>query len=447
MFFNLFSRNQQTSSSASLPRRSRGLSIEPLEDRRLLSAAPLHHGTELGRAASLAMGPIVVAGQHAGAAATTKALTLSAQASTTTAAATATIVAVSSATSTYGEQVALTATVTTSGTGTLGGKVQFYDGSVAIGTVRLNGSGVATLDLKNLSVGAHSITATYLGNANFSTSTSATPAALTIAAASTYALVTTSGNPVAPGSTLTLTAHILGVPTAGGNGGGDFEGGCGFLGGFGSQASLPTGTVDFQATDAAGTVTDLGSAEVTNGVANLSTSSLAAGDYTITATFTSSDGNYTASTSQAVTQSVSSTLAATAIHVSMSPSHGLAVGDAVTYTVTVKAKGSSSTLTTPSGTVTFVDAVTGVALTGSPVTLTNGTATLSTTYTTDPIIVTYTPDTTTGSGSDTYASSQVILPLFGGRGHGERGFGGGQFGGNPHDLALQSFINGFRGDL
>ena len=178
--------------------------------------------------------------------------------------------------------------------------------------------------------------------------------------------VTTSGNPVAPGSTLTLTAHILGVPTAGGNGGGDFEGGCGFLGGFGSQASLPTGTVDFQATDAAGTVTDLGSAEVTNGVANLSTSSLAAGDYTITATFTSSDGNYTASTSQAVTQSVSSTLAATAIHVSMSPSHGLAVGDAVTYTVTVKAKGSSSTLTTPSGTVTFVDAVTGVALTGKP---------------------------------------------------------------------------------
>ena len=98
------------------------------------------------------MGPIVVAGQHAGAAATTKALTLSAQASTTTAAATATIVAVSSATSTYGEQVALTATVTTSGTGTLGGKVQFYDGSVAIGMVRLNGSGVATLDLKNLSV-------------------------------------------------------------------------------------------------------------------------------------------------------------------------------------------------------------------------------------------------------------------------------------------------------
>jgi hypothetical protein len=415
--------------------------MEPLEDRRLLSAAPLHHGTEFGRAASLAMGSSALAGQHAGAAATTKALTLSAQASTTTAAATTTTVAVSSATSTYGEQIALTATVTTSGTGTLGGKVQFYDGSVAIGTVRLNGSGVATLDLKNLSVGAHSITATYLGNANFITSTSGTPATLTVAAASTFTLVTTSGNPVAPGSTLTLAAHILGVPTAGGNA----EGGCGYLGGFGSQASLPTGTVDFQAKDAGGTVTDLGSAEVTNGVAKLSTSSLAAGDYTITATFTPGDGNYTASTSQAVAQSVSSTLSATAIRVSMSPSHGLAAGDAVTYTVTVKAKGGSSTSTTPSGTVTFVDAVTGVALTGSPVTLTNGAATLSTTYTTDPIIVTYTPDTTTGSGSDTYASSQVILPLFGGRGHGERSFGGGQFGGNPHDLAMQSFINGFHG--
>ncbi|MFZ1933987.1 MAG: Ig-like domain-containing protein [Thermoguttaceae bacterium] len=441
MFSDLFSQKGRTSPSGGL-RRSRCLSVEPLEERRLLSAAALHAATASSKAVSLA--PFVLAGHHAGATVTTKAATLSTQASTTTAAATTTTVAVSPSTSTYGEQVALTATVTTSGTGTLSGKVQFYDSGVAIGTARLNSSGQAVLNLNGLSVGDHSITATYLGNTNFSTSSSATAATLTVGAASTYTVVTTSGNPVAPGDTLTLIARVLGVPTANGNQGGGPGGGWGLCGDFGSRASLPTGTVDFTATDSSGTVTDLGSAEVTNGVAKLSTSSLAAGDYTITATFTSGDGNYTTSTSQAVTQSVSSTLSATAIHVSMSPRHGLAVGDAVTYTVTVKAKGSSST-TTPTGTVTFVDAVTGVALTGSPVTLTDGKATLSTTYTTDPIIVTYTPDSTTGSGSDTYASSQAILPLFGGRGHGGWGFGEGRFGGNPHDAALLSFINSFHG--
>jgi hypothetical protein len=144
-----------------------------------------------------------------------------------------------------------------------------------------------------------------------------------------------------------------------------------------------------------------------------------------------------------VAESVSSTLSATTIRVSMSPRHGLANGDAVTYTVTVKAKDANSDSTTPSGTVTFIDAVTGVALSGSPVTLSNGTATLSTTYTTDPIIVTYTPDAAAGSGSDTYAGSQTILPLAAERGHGGWGFGGGHGGGNPHDAALQSFLGDF----
>jgi large repetitive protein len=439
MFSNWFSGKQQTSSFANV-RRSRNLAIEPLEDRRLLSAAPLHHAAEFGRAASLAIGYVAVTGQHAGATAMSKAATLSAQTTTTTAAATTTTIAASPGTSTYGEQVALTATVTTSGTGTLGGKVQFSDDGVAVGTARLNSSGVATLNLNSSSVGDHSITATYLGNSNFATSTSETPATVTVSAASNFTLVTTSANPAAPGDTLTLTTRVLGVPTANGSEGGD----CGLSGGFGSRASLLSGTVDFKATDAAGTVTDLGSAQVTNGIARLSTSSLAAGDYTITATFTPADGNCTTSTSQAVAQSVNSTLSATKIRIRMSPSHGLAAGDAVTYTVTVKAKGSSST-TTPTGTVTFVDAVTGVALTGSPVTLTDGTATLSTTLTTDPIIVTYTPDATTGSGSDTYAGSQVILPLGEGGGHGHRGFGEGGWGGNPHDQALQSFLDSVQG--
>ncbi len=433
MFSDLFPQRQPTSRSAGV-RRSRGLSIEPLEDRRLLSVAFLQHTTVLAPVASKVA--FVAAGHLAGAAVTAKA-PASTHATTAVAAATTTTVAVSSGTSTYGDQVALTATVTTSGTGTLSGKVQFFDDGVAIGAARLNSSGVATLKLGNLAVGDHSITATYLGNSSFATSTSAAAATLTVSAASTFTLLATSAGLVAPDGTLTLLARVSGVPSASGSG----EGGPGPCGEFGSQATLPTGTVDFTATDANGNVTDLGPAKVTNGIATLSTSSLPAGNYTITATFTPGDGNYTTSTSQAVAVSVSSTLSATTIHVSMSPSNGVATGDAVTYTVTVKAKGSSSTATTPTGTVTFVDAVTGVALTGSPVTLTDGTATLSTTFTTDPIIVTFTPDTTTGSGSDTYAGSQTILPLFTERGHGGWGFGGGPGGGNPHDSALQSFVN------
>jgi hypothetical protein len=178
----------------------------------------------------------------------------------------------------------------------------------------------------------------------------------------------------------------------------------------------------------------------------LSVSSLTAGNYTITATYTPGDDNYTASTSQAAAQSVSSTLSETVIHVSMSPDQGLAAGDAVTYTVTVEAQGSDDTSATPAGTITFVDAVTGLALTESPLTLTDGTATFSTTFTTNPIIITYTPDSTS---SETYASSQVILPLVEGRRHEGPGFGPGPgegpSGNHRHDMALQSFMDNFDG--
>jgi large repetitive protein len=448
MFLDLFSGKQRTGKPADSSRRSRCLSVEPLEDRRLLSAAALHHVATHSRVASLASA--VVAGHHATSTATTKAAASSAQTSTTTAAAaaTTTTVAVSSATSTYSQQVTLTATVTTSGTGTLKGKVQFFDAGVAIGTVSLNSSGLATLKLSSLSVGDHTITATYLGNASFTTSTSTTPATLTVAAATTYTVVTTSANPIAPDDTLTLTARVLTAPTGTNTEGDGHEGGCGFRGESGSRASLPTGTINFQATDADGAVIDLGSAQVTNGVAKLSVSSLTDGNYTITATYTPGDGNYTASTSQAVSQSVSSTLSATAIRVSMSPDGGLAAGDAVTYTVTVEAKGSDDTSAAPTGTITFIDAVTGLALTESPITLTDGTATFSTTFTTNPIIVTYTPDATS---SETYASSQVTLPLFEGRRHEGRGFGPGPgegpSGNHRHDMALQSFMDNFDGFL
>ena len=77
--------------------------------------------------------------------------------------------------SSYGQAVTFTATVTaqpgfTKGTPT--GTVSFYDGTTNIGNSNLNSNGVATLTTSRLSVGTHSMTATYNGDTNFAASTS-----------------------------------------------------------------------------------------------------------------------------------------------------------------------------------------------------------------------------------------------------------------------------------
>jgi hypothetical protein len=74
--------------------------------------------------------------------------------------------------SNYGQGVTFTATVTAQYGGTPAGTVSFFDGGTNIGNSNLNSSGVATLTTSTLSVGTHSITATYNGDANFAPSTS-----------------------------------------------------------------------------------------------------------------------------------------------------------------------------------------------------------------------------------------------------------------------------------
>jgi uncharacterized repeat protein (TIGR01451 family) len=76
--------------------------------------------------------------------------------------------------STYGQPVTFTATVTAvaPGGGTPTGTVTFYDGTTVLGTATLNLSGQATFTTSTLFIGAHSITATYNGDANYNGSTS-----------------------------------------------------------------------------------------------------------------------------------------------------------------------------------------------------------------------------------------------------------------------------------
>ncbi len=72
---------------------------------------------------------------------------------------------------TYTKAVTFTATVTPQGAGTPTGTVSFFDGASNIGSSAVNG-GVATLTTSTLALGAHSITATYNGDANWAFSTS-----------------------------------------------------------------------------------------------------------------------------------------------------------------------------------------------------------------------------------------------------------------------------------
>jgi hypothetical protein len=82
---------------------------------------------------------------------------------------TTTLAAAPAGAATFGQVVNLTATVTPAG-GT--GKVTFYDGTRVIGVGTLNGAGVATSAVVNLSSGARSLRAMYGGDVNFSGSTS-----------------------------------------------------------------------------------------------------------------------------------------------------------------------------------------------------------------------------------------------------------------------------------
>ncbi len=73
--------------------------------------------------------------------------------------------------STSGQNVTFTATVTAN-VGTPTGSVTFNDGPNTVGTVNLDASGHATFTTSSLTVGSHSITAVYSGDATHDGSSS-----------------------------------------------------------------------------------------------------------------------------------------------------------------------------------------------------------------------------------------------------------------------------------
>jgi RHS repeat-associated protein len=179
-----------------------------------------------------------------------------------------TTLGVSTNPSAYGQALTLTATV--SGSGVHTGTVTFLDGATQLAANALS-NGAASFSTSTLSVGTHSLTAVYAGDATNATSTSAAVAQVVNQVASTMTLGVSSAN-VSQGENVTLTSRVAGV--------------------------TPTGQVTFS--DGSAT---LGTATVSGGAATLSLTNLALGTHSITASY-AGDANNGAATASGVSVTV-----------------------------------------------------------------------------------------------------------------------------------------------
>jgi hypothetical protein len=225
-------------------------------------------------------------------------------------------------TATAGQSVTLTATITVvaPGSGAPTGSVQFFVGSTSLGTATLSGK-TATLATTTLPVGTDSLTARYLGEPDFATSTSnAVSVTIKAAGIATTTALTSSPNPSVFGQPVTLTATVK--PSSG--------------------TGTPTGTVTFYAGS-----TPLGSATLSNKKATLRTTAIPVGSQAISAAY-SGNASDAPSSSLILEQTVNPD--STTTNVSSSDATSV-YAQAVTFTATVEAEAPGSG--TPTGTVTF----------------------------------------------------------------------------------------------
>ena len=103
--------------------------------------------------------------------------------------------------------VTFTAQVTGTNSSVPTGNIVFKDGAATIGTIGVNGSGVATITTSTLTAGTHTITAVYGGDTDYNSSTSA-PLIQTIQKVATSAAVISSANPANAGATVRFTVTV-----------------------------------------------------------------------------------------------------------------------------------------------------------------------------------------------------------------------------------------------
>ncbi len=249
-----------------------------------------------------------------------------------------TTLAASPSTSNAGATVTFTATVTpTSSNGGISGTVTFSQGSTALQILPVTASGVVVWTTNTLSVGTHSILATFSGNTNYAGSSSA-PVVITVQQATAAAALTTSGSPSTAGKPVTFTATLT------------------------SNGGTPAGSVVFADNGKA-----ISSAMTLNssGMASYTTAALAVGTHGITAVY-AGNVNDSAATSNTVSQVVSQAPTTTLLSANASSVQTLVP---VTFTITV----SSGTSITPTGAVVLKDGATQIGT----ATLASGKATIT----------------------------------------------------------------------
>jgi hypothetical protein len=235
---------------------------------------------------------------------------------------------VSSSNPTAGTPVTITETIPSGVTGT----ITFYDGTTVIGTAPVVG-GSASITVSNLPLGPDPVLVTSQENATDNAATS--PSTLvTVAKASTTVTLTSSLNPAPANQTITFTASV---------------------------PATATGVVTFMdGTTALG----LGSVN-SSGIATISTSTLSIGSHSITASYVG-DVNFGSATSAVLVEVINK--ASTSVVLTESSSAQL-LNSVVTFTANV-----SSTIPTPTGTVTFLE---GTTVLGTAPLSTNGSVTVS----------------------------------------------------------------------
>ena len=211
-----------------------------------------------------------------------------------------------------------TATVSPqSGGGIPTGKVTFLNGATVLASAGLS-KGVARYSAANLAIGSDAITAVYNGDANYTSSTSSPVDQVVLATTSTT--LTSSPNPSTYGQSVVFTATVS------------------------SSAGTPLDgdTVTFKI----GT-TVLGTATLSGGMANFSTSTLEAGSKAVTAVY-EGDATFAGNTSKPLTHVTHKASSMTTLGSSQNPS---TFGQSVTFTATVGPQVSG----TPTGAVVFKD--------------------------------------------------------------------------------------------
>jgi hypothetical protein len=183
----------------------------------------------------------------------------------------------------YGQGVTFTAAVANTDTAAAPtGLVRFYNGATLLGAAPVGAGGVATLTRTNLPAGSYSVTASYVGTANFAASASSPAAPLTVAPDATTATLTSPTGPTEYGQPVTFNLSVSTTDTA----------------------TVPTGgTVTFYLDYGTAGQKVLGYAGLSKGAATFTTKLIPAGSHSVTAVYMGT-ANFQAATSNAVSQSV-----------------------------------------------------------------------------------------------------------------------------------------------